>query len=100
MSAKNEIITDFNAYIKDNGGKNARYGWYVGVTADAKRRLFTDHNVREQGDCWIYRTANSAAIARSVEKAYIDAGYKGGTGGGDDTARMVYAYRIEIHTKE
>lgn len=95
-----EIIRDFNAYIEDNSGKNAGYGWYVGVTADAKRRLFTDHNVRENGDCWIFATADTAKIAREVEKAYLDAGYKGGTGGGDNTARKVYAYRIEVHTVE
>ena len=92
------IIKDFNEYIKKN--RIANHRWYVGVTADPERRLFTDHKVKKEGGTWIHSPADSATIARAVEKAYLDAGYKGGGGGGDNRATTVYAYRIGPHTTE
>lgn len=36
--------------------------------------------------------ATSSEAARNVEKAFLDNGCDGGTGGGDDDAVYVYAY--------
>lgn len=85
-----QIITDINAYMKQHGGTNA--SWYVGVATNASTRLFNDHSVDKDKDPWIYRQATSSAVARSVEKAYLDAGCDGGPGGGDDDTDYVYAY--------
>ena len=97
---KSEIITDFNRYIENHGGPTATYGWYVGITAKPAQRLVDEHKVNETTDAWIYRKANSASIARAVEKAYLDVGYKGGGGGGDNRSAYVYAYRITLFTSE
>ena len=97
---RNEIIPEFNTYIEKCGGPSADYGWYVGITANTSQRLFNEHKVSKDTGAWIYRRADSASIARAVEKAYVDAGYKGGGGGGDNRSVYVYAYRITRYTSE
>lgn len=86
-----QIITDINGYMQLHGGSNP--SWYVGIAADARDRLFKGHGVVEEGGVWIYRRALSTAVARQVEKAYLDAGCDGGPGGGDELTVYVYAYR-------
>jgi len=86
----NQIITDINNYMREHPHPNK--DWYVGIASSARDRLFNDHNVAEQGGTWIFRKAVSADVAREVEKAYLDAGYDGGPGGGDDSSMYVYAY--------
>ena len=51
----NAIITEINAHIENR--PNGR--WYVGITNDPKRRLFTEHEVSEADGIWIYRQADS-----------------------------------------
>jgi hypothetical protein len=94
---KQEIINDINAYIQQGGGG---YGsWYVGISKDARDRLFSSHNVKEEGDWWIYRQASSSQVAREIEYYFINSlGTDGGTGGGDVTADIVYAYKKRPHT--
>lgn len=84
-----QIIAEINAYMTRIGKPN---GWYVGITSDIKERLFGAHKVSEQTGAWVWLRAHNAEVARAVEKAYLDAGHDGGTGGGDDTAVCVYAY--------
>lgn len=92
------IASEIDAYIKQHGGGYP--AWYVGIAADPRERLFTDHKVREHGDAWIYRDAGSEAAARAVERAFLNVGCQGGGGGGDNDTHYVYAYRIAAHTRE
>jgi len=62
--------------------------------------LFNDHNLDEEKGGWIYPTAVSNADARSVERTLHDAGFKGGSGGGDAGTKAVYAYKITGGTVE
>ena len=96
--AAEQIINDISAYMKQRGGTSS--GWYVGIATDPKQRLFVDHNVSETHDAWIYRQAISSEVARSVEKAYLDAGCTGGPGGGDRGTDYVYAYLKTKTTKQ
>lgn len=94
---KKEIIDDITNHINDNGG--TYYSWYVGITEDAKRRLFEEHNVDEKNDAWIYRTASSSSIAREIETYFVSTlGTDGGSGGGDEDTRIVYSYKKNSHT--
>ena len=94
-----EIRDEIVKHISENGGQYE--DWYVGIAADPKDRLFNDHNVSEEDDLWIYCPARSSAVARKVEKYFIDVkDTKGGPGGGDDNTRYVYAYVIGSHTLE
>ena len=64
---KEEIITDIRSYFcftVFSGYSN----YYVGITNDINRRLFDEHNVSEQKDYWIYRTADSKSVAQKVEE--------------------------------
>ena len=66
----------------------------MGISKDARARLFSCHNVGEKSDVWICRQAIPAAVARSVEDYFVNAlGTDGGLGGGDSSADYVYAYR-------
>lgn len=89
MSAsKEEIFTSINAYFKTG----QRRDWYVGIAADPKQRLFKDHNVTEGSGSYIALEASSTAEAREIEQTYLDAGFDGGAGGGDNNTNWVYAY--------
>mgnify|MGYP001573675134 CR=1 FL=1 len=91
-----QIAQDFKEYMAKNGG--SYNDWYVGITSDINQRLFTDHDVRENGDAWIHAPADTNNVARSVEKYFLDLGCDGGTGGGDYTSKTVYTYKKNSHT--
>lgn len=95
--SKKQIVADIKAHISKRGGSYS--AWYVGVSKDPRSRLFQDHGVREKGDCWIYKQAYSSSAAREVEAHFVDQlGTDGGTGGGDQEAECVYAYKKNTHT--
>ena len=97
-NSKEVIINNFDEYLSKIGGNYS--DWYIGVTKDAKDRLFNGHAVDEESGSWIYNTATSDTVSREVEKHYLDRGCSGGGGGGDDTAVMVYAYKKTTTTKQ
>jgi len=99
MATAQEVIAAIDGYMQKFSGKT-NGDWYVGIASDARKRLFTDHNVDEKNGAWIYRQADSHTIARNVEAAYHKAGCKGGPGGGDDATDKVYAYVITSTTAE
>lgn len=95
---KDEIISDFKSYMSGEGNYS---DWYVGITADPKKRLFTEHKVDEKNGIWIYREAFGSESARAVEDYFVNKlGTKGDVGGGDDTSNYVYAYKITSYTAE
>lgn len=97
--AVDRIINDITTHAQESGASKWNE-WYVGISADARDRLFNGHGVKEQGDWWIFRQAISSSEARAVESHFVNKfGADGGTGGGDDTADMVYAYRKAGHTR-
>jgi len=91
-----QIIADIDAYMKEWEGK--KHQWYVGISSDVEQTLFGDHAVTKRGRGWIYRHADTSAIARAVETAYHEAGCDGGPGGGDAFTTIVYAYRKSAGT--
>ena len=96
--SEKEIIGDIQSYIT-KGGDGIK-SWYVGIAAKPKERLFDGHSVDKKKDLWICRTASSSDVARKIEKHFLDKGAQGGTGGGDDDSKSVYAYRISWRTRE
>ncbi len=70
----------------------------MGISKDAKDRLFNGHNIRKKKDAWIFRTARSSQVTRDIEEYFVNTlGTDGGTGGGDNTSDMVYAYKKAAH---
>jgi hypothetical protein len=94
---KQEIIDDIKKYIlKNKGDYNS---WYIGISSDARKSLFNEHRVKEKGDQWIYKTAITTEIAREVERyLLIVLKIDGRVGSGEETAKMVYAYKKALHT--
>ena len=96
---KRQIVGDLAAYVRFHGGNFS--GWYVGISANPRTRLFDDHRVRARSDKWIFRAARDAVSARAVEGCCIRTmSTQGGAGGGDCDSRFVYAYKIGMHTRE
>ena len=95
--SKQKIIDAIKSHMQKRGEEYS--DWYVGISKDAKDRLFNGHSVKEKKDVWIYRKARSPQTAREVEDYFVNTlGTDGGTGGGDDTSDMVYAYKKSKHT--
>jgi hypothetical protein len=80
------------------GGSYSDY--YVGITNDIDRRLFSEHNVDKKRNQWIYDEADSDIVARKVEQYFLDKGCDGGSGGGDEDSIFVYCYKITGTTVE
>ncbi|HPV70863.1 MAG TPA: hypothetical protein PKY08_03170 [Candidatus Magasanikbacteria bacterium] len=99
MADSKTIVADIIQYIKNWGGIFS--GWYVGIASDPNQRLFTHHNVNKNSDHWVYSESQNSDTARAIEK-YIIETYKtkGDTGGGDNTTKYVYAYKITSSTRE
>lgn len=98
QTTSTNLVNEFVAYIKKNGGSYSQ--WYVGIAADPRKRLFIEHNVREQSDAWVHGDAGSCEAAREIERYFIEVlKTSGGGGGGDASTRLVYAYRKEAHTR-
>lgn len=95
--SKQEIIDDIKSHIQNRGGEYS--DWYVGISKDAKDRLFNNHCVKEKKDVWIYRKASSSEVAREIEGYFVNTlNTSGGTGGGDESSDKVYAYKKARHT--
>jgi hypothetical protein len=97
LKGKQEIIDDIKGHIDRS---RAPYSsWYVGISKDARDRLFSDHKVNEKNAWWIYRQTSSTQIAREIEDYFVNTlDTDGGPGGGDEDADMVYAYWKENYT--
>ncbi len=92
-----QVKSEIKNHIDNVGG--AYSAWYVGISKNARDRLFNDHAVDENTDAWIYRSAANTDVARRIETYFVDVlGTDGGPGGGDDDADQVYAYKKKAHT--
>lgn len=95
--SKEQIIKDISDYIKKNEGFPKE--WYVGISQDARKRLFEDHWVDEMKHLWVYRKADTNKKAREIEDYFLNkVGTDGGPGGGDTSAKTVYVYKKNSHT--
>lgn len=91
MSQENIVNYIDNCVL--NSTYSSRSSWYVGITCDPDQCLFEDHNVDKRSlSEWLCVKALNSDAARVAEQALIDLGYDGGTGGGDDSSRFVYAF--------
>lgn len=98
VKSRSAIIQDFEAHVAKNGGDFA--GWYVGVTAAPKKRLFGEHGLKAEGDAWICRRAIDGLQASEVAEYFATVrdtkGGKRASGVDDD---YVYAYKMKPHTR-
>ncbi len=97
MAKSSEVIVmELLEFIQLEGGHPRT--WYVGVTDDAQRRLFDEHQVHYQNDAWMYRTASSETEAGRVEEYFQEYGLDGGKRG-RHPGSIVYVYRKSINTE-
>lgn len=88
MVDRAQIINDIENHFRSKRYSNC----YIGISSDARDRLFNAHGVSEENGHWIIRTADGHRVAREVEQHFLNAGMDGGPSGGDASTRTVYAY--------
>ena len=91
------FIFEVKSFILQSGGSYE--DWYVGISKNAARRLFGEHRVEHNNPTWIYLDAENAKTARAAETHFLVLGCDGGSGGGDDESRFLYAYRKTQETR-
>jgi hypothetical protein len=64
-------------------GKTNYRLWTIGITDDPKRRRSEHDAQSEDTKSWRDWQADTEAIARNVEKYFLDKGMNGSTGGGE-----------------
>ena len=96
--SKDEIINEIREHISDRGGDYSN--WYVGreTCSNARQQLFSAHHVRQKGDCWIHRRADSSTTAREIESYFIAHLHTDGKNEAGEAADTIYAYRKAPHT--
>ena len=57
MAKNYQTIVDEILEHLAKSGKRYYSDFYIGITNDVRRRLFSEHNVSEENNWWIYRTA-------------------------------------------
>ena len=97
MASEEKIISDIKKYMDDHGG--LYLFWYIGITENARRKLFVEDGVNEKNDYWIYMAADTNTIAKRVVKhftKYLQT--KRRPGSGDTEDKIVYAYKRKYKT--
>jgi hypothetical protein len=79
--------SQLKATIERKRGNTSYSIWTIGVTDDPERRKEEHNNPR----FWSHWPADSEAVARRVEKHFLDKGMKGAPGGGG-SADYVYVF--------
>lgn len=96
--SKEDILGEFG-FVMGFHGLTKSTKWYAGITSDPRKRLFSDHGVKEDSsDEWCFKEAYSEKEAREIEKSLHDSGLEGSPGGGDANSKFVYIYLIRSHT--
>lgn len=96
---KEEIIRDIDAHLQKSV-KEYYSDFYIGITNDIERRLFSEHKVSKTSGWWIWCEGLDKSVAQEVEEYYLNKGMKGDTGGGQDSSHYVYCYEITRYTEE
>jgi hypothetical protein len=94
---RSEIIADLETHVAKFGGVFGE--WYVGITADPKKRLFSEHRLRSSGDAWISRRAVDDLQAAEVQEYFKTVRKTQGGSKGTLHDVYVYAYKMKSHTK-
>lgn len=94
-----EIVNRIDEHLRKSG---RRYysEFYIGISDNARKRLFEQHHVDMENSWWIYDTAETSEIARNVEQHYLELGMRGGSDGGSERSKMVYCYVVTPTTTE
>src|SRR5512146_2871189 len=88
---KQQIIEDIRGYIQKRGGKPGE--WQVDVGTKERACLFKAHDIRERGDCWIVRRAESPQAAREASIDLSGSLRSAVSGTAAESADFVYAFR-------
>lgn len=64
-----QIKYEILAYMKEFGGDFSDY--YVGLSGDPKKALFTTHKVDRKKDPWLYKQALTFQAARTAQNYFL-----------------------------
>jgi len=93
-----QIKYEVLAYIKEFGGDFSDY--YVGLTDDPQKALFTTHKLDRDKDPWLYKQALTHGAAWTIQKYFLSQLKSDGqppTNNNEDTD-CVYVYKKSKRT--
>ncbi len=94
------IVKEFQKHLAQSG-KRYYSDFYIGTTNDIEQRMFKEHNVPKDNAWWIYRTAETADIAKKVETYFLEQGMRGDKKDENETtSNIVYCYAVSPTTAE
>ena len=91
-----QTLNKIKSFIDEHNNNYPK--WYSGIASNPKERLFKEHNVSEESGLWIFQRCLSEQSARDAEKALLELGCDGSTGGGDESSVYAYAYQKSVNT--
>jgi hypothetical protein len=94
---KEAAINEIAKFIQGRERRPLWNRWYVGVTDNPSRRLYAEHNASSNES--IVLTVESEAVARSVEKFFVERYGTAGNPGGGENPRFVYAFKMMPQTR-
>ncbi len=98
-SLEERIVSDIVSYIQQSGAEFS--SWYVGIAADARSTLFTEHGVDEGGGEWIFENAMTESCAKRIGQQLIESyKLKGAVGTTAYSTTSVYVYKITPSTRQ
>jgi len=95
----NQLVSKIDTYLQI-ANREDYSKFYIWITNNIERRLFTEHRVPENGHVWIHAPMPNDQNARAVETYYLNCGMQWWDGWWDHTAIYVYCYEITNTTRE
>jgi len=94
---RSEIIDKISEHLKTRGGAPGE--WFIGISQNVETRLFVNHRVDKENDKWIFIPTNSGQEAKEIRDYFINSMGIDSRPGGDNEAKMIYAYKKAPHTE-
>lgn len=93
------IVNDIEIHISRCPGKYYSE-FYIGLSDDPRRQLFSKHQVNEKTDCWTYHRAIDNKSAIKAARLLSDKGMKGAFDVNKNNGIYVYCYHLTSETLE
>jgi hypothetical protein len=100
QNAAIKLVNEILNFVQRDGSDPSE--WYLGITDDHERRLFTDHRIKKANEhLYIVLSVPDKETAKMVERHLTDDvfGRMDGAPGGSSDGSFVYAYKKQTYTK-
>ena len=89
-----EVIDSIHGFILKNS--YSYFDWYIGLTDNAEKMLFEEHQLNPASDMWIYEEVPSHSDAYRIREYFLNMGCAGGLHRNPKKTRYIYGYRRSL----